>query len=68
MMAGQATVETHRSTHNTSKGRSLIPIRLLFTHYIIIKPKSYYNIKYGFACLDATKIEAYRPTDNTHIW
>ncbi len=68
MTAGQATDGTHRSAHSTPKERSLIPIRLLLTHYIIIKPKSYYNIKYGFACLDTTKIEENRPTDNTLIW
>lgn len=68
MTTGQATVETHRSAHNTPKERSLIPIRLLLTHYIIIKPKSYYNIKYGFACFNITKIEQGHSAGNTDIW
>lgn len=67
MTTGQATVETHRSAHNTPKERSLIPIRLLLTHYII-KPKSYYNIKYGFACFNITKIEQGHSAGNTDIW
>ncbi len=68
MTAGQATDGTHRSAHNTPKERSLIPIRLLLTHYIIIKPKSYYNIKYGFACFNITKIEQGHSAGNTDIW
>lgn len=68
MTAGQATDGTHRSVHNTPKERSLIPIRLLLTHYIIIKPKSYYNIKYGFACFNITKIEQGHSAGNTDIW
>ena len=54
MTTEQATDETHRSAHE--KGKGLIPISPLLTHYIIIKPKSYYNIKYGFACFNITKI------------
>lgn len=58
---------TRHTAPPTKKGKGLIPISPLLTHYIIIKPKSYYNIKYGFACFNITKIEQGHSAGNTDI-